>query len=83
MNITLDIPVNNFRPAQLKELQQELTAHAMMWIEKISVNNSSSNQDLLAMPKEFENLCGCISEQKVEKERKNDLLLDSLMEKYK
>lgn len=79
MNITLDIPVNNFRPVQLKELQQELTAHAMMWIEKFMVKNPVDSQNLFTMPKEFEALCGCISEQNVEKERKNDPMLDAIM----
>lgn len=83
MNITLDIPVSNFRPVQLKALQQELTAHAMQWIEKFMANDTANRKDLFTMPKEFESLCGCISEQEAEKERTNDPMLDAIMEKYK
>lgn len=83
MNITLDIPINNFRPVQMKALQQELTAHAMLWIEKFRLDNPDNNKDLFTLPKEFESLCGCISQQEVEKERKNDTMLDAIMEKYK
>lgn len=84
MNITLDIPVKeNFRPLQLEQLQEELTKHALLWIQKFVSKNTTDSVDLQVMPREFEALCGSVSLKKIEEERKNDPMLDALMEKYK
>ena len=84
MNITLDIPVKeNFRTLQLEQLQEELTKHALLWIQKFVSKNTTDSVDLLVMPREFEALCGSVSLKKIEEERKNDPMLDALMEKYK
>lgn len=84
MNITLDIPVNDdFRPVLLKELQKELTEHASLWLKKFARKEASAPQDFFTLPKEFEALCGSISLQDVEKARKDDPMLDAIMEKYK
>lgn len=84
MNITLNIPVKDtFQPIQLKELQQELTSYAMTWIAKLKTKESVSRETVFDMPKEFDALRGCVNLEKLEAARKNDIMLDAIMEKYK
>lgn len=84
MNITLNIPVNNtFHPVQLKELQQELTNYAMTWIAKLKTKESICSENIFDMPKEFDALRGSVNLEKLEAARKNDIMLDAIMEKYK
>lgn len=55
----------------------------MTWIAKLKTKESVSRETVFDMPKEFDALRGCVNLEKLEAARKNDIMLDAIMEKYK
>lgn len=82
MNVTIEIPQQiATSPSMIKELKKVLTDYAILWMSRAEKKESSLS-DEYELPKKYEELCGCISEEKIMSACEDDAKMDYLVKKH-